>query len=525
MKQSELTSRPNIASKPQSASIKSGWLNLGLLDGLLLISALLAAWLPVDWTRDLKRIKQAPLYAWLGLGYFLVYAFAVWWAFRRASKETAYRNKWLALAGLVLLPNLLNIWLRSTAQLPDGSLLFGRDADIGLFYKYAQDFAQGHFPTNFQGQYMEYPQFALFIFWFGYLLCGGQQAAFYWVFPVLLTVFQLGAAFALYGIGRKIGQARAAFLLAAFVAGCPALFSFSYTRFDVVPAAFLLASVYFFLPAASPESEKTLTENPAYRKTLLKIALSGIMLTAGGLIKWLPAIITPWLVAAYVQARRWRQLFVFGGISLILTLLTVVPFYLWNAEAFWYPYKFQGSRKLIGESFWFLLQRDFFDPEHLTPEKPWGEPSKVILGNNKLLVAQLGLTLLVLALSFWRLWWVRRKAAVDWSGWAAAGLIGVAVFTFANRIFSPQYLILLSWVWVAALLLRSAGRFSLIATFALVSIVAAANFQVYLLGVYPEEWVRDSWIMFGAGWLLTGWLLWRTLKRGIYEPSDQARKK
>ncbi len=507
MRQSELTAPRKTDPDSTPKRITLGWLNLSLLDGLLLAVALLAAYLPIGWTRDLKRIKQAPLYSWLSLGYFVVYAVAVWWAFRsvkavnegKSAIEQRYHHKWLALAGLVVIPNLFNIWLRATSTLPDGSLLFGQDLDTILFFKYGSDFAHGLNPTNPLGQYMEYPQFALLLFWVGYLL-GDTQQNFNFAFPSFLTIFQLIAAFALYGSGRKLGQARAGFLVAAFVAGCPALFGFSYTRFDVAPVALLLAAVYFYLPSKNGSTT---------RNTIA----SGLITMAGGLTKWLPVIIAPWLVAGYVQARRWRQLMLFGAVSLGLALVTVVPFYLWNAEAFWYPYKFQGSRKMIGESFWFLIQQAFLDPEHGNPEKPWGEPAKILLGNNKLLAAQLALTLLVLALSFWRLWWVRRKiAAVDFAGWAASGLIGVAVFTLANRVFSPQYLILLAWVWAAACVLRPVGRFGLIAFFALISIATAANFQVYLLGVYPEEWIRDSWLMFGASWILCGGLLFRSFK-------------
>lgn len=498
MKQTEFI--PPVTSEAGVKPLRRSWLNLSLLDGVLLVAALVAAYLPVDWTRDLKRIKQAPLYAWAGLGYFVVYALAVWWAFQPSSVEARYRHKWLALVGLTLLPNLFNVWLRANSHLPDGILLFGQDADMTLFFKYGSDLSQGLVPASPGGQYAEYPQFALLLFWLGYLVSGGQQNGFNFAFPALLTLFQLGAALALYATGRKLGQARAGFLLAAFVAGCPALFSFSATRFDVAPAALLVAAVYFYLP--TPKEN----DNPK------NAIASGLFTAAGGLMKWLPGVIAPWLVAGYVQARRWRQLAIFAGSAAGLALVTLVPFYLWNSAALWYPYQFQGGRKLIGESFWFLIQRDLLDLEHVTPEKPWGEPAKIILGNNKLLAAQLGLTLLVLALSVWGLWWRRRKAtSTDWEGWAAAGLVGVAVFTLANRIFSPQYLILLAWAWALALLLRPIGRWSLIAAFALISIAASANFQVYLLGVYPEEWVRDSWIMFAAGWLLCGWIIWRII--------------
>ena len=469
------------------------WLNFSPLDGILLATALIAAYLPLDWTRDLKRIKQAPLYSWLGLGYFLVYALAVLWAFRPASQEIRYRHKWLALIGLVLIPNLFNIWLRTSAKLANGSLLFGQDADMGLFFKYGQDLVQGLNPTNTAGQYAEYPQFALLLFGLSYWLSGNQLASFNFVLPALISLFQLVAALAVYGCGRKLGRARAGFLVAAFVVGCPALFGFNATRFDAAPAALLVLAVYFYLPS------------PGKTPDAKEPGGAGLAVAAGGLIKWLPFVIAPWLVMGYLQARRWRQLLIFGLASLSLSLITLMPFYLWNSEAFWYPYKFQGSRKLIGESFWFLVQRDFLDPAHTTPEKPWGEPALILLGNNKLLALQLGLTFLIFALTFLR--FTKKSRQPSPTALLTGGLVGVAVFTLANRVFSPQYLVLLAWAWAMALVLGSPGRFKLLAGLALISIAAAANFQVYLLGVYPEEWVRDSWIMFGSAWLLCGGLL------------------
>jgi 4-amino-4-deoxy-L-arabinose transferase-like glycosyltransferase len=237
---------------------------------------------------------------------------------------------------------------------------------------------------------------------------------------------------------------------------------------------------------------------------------SGLATAAGFLTKWLPAVIAPWFVAAYLQARRWRELAIFAASGIVLTLIVMLPFYLANSEAFWYPYKFQGGRKLIGESFWFLVQYHFFDPSHSIPEKPWGEPASVILGNNKLLVAQLGLVAAVFGLSLWRLWNSKRDSHL-YAQWAAAGLVAVAVFTLGNRIFSPQYLVLLVWVWAMALLLRPVSRVGLISAFGLMIVTAGANFLVFLLGVWPEEWVKYSLILFTAGWGLSGWLLFRAI--------------
>jgi hypothetical protein len=48
--------------------------------------------------------------------------------------------------------------------------------------------------------------------------------------------------------------------------------------------------------------------------------------------------------------------------------------------------------------------------------------------------------------------------------------------------------------------------------FAAIFIISSgANFLVFLLGVWPEEWLKYSIIMFISGWGLSSWLLGRCL--------------
>lgn len=480
------------------------------LVAILLAAGLLVAWLPVGWTRDLKRPAQAPNYAWASFLYTLLFGGVAWWLWRSREAEERFRRRWLALALLVFVPSLLNIWLRYSAPLTasDPRPLFGRDADIGLFFRYGQFLTQGQWPLNFEGQYAEYPQLSFPFFWLGTVLSGSNLDTFYWAFPLLITFCQFGAAAALYGLGLKLGRARAAFLLAAWVAGCPALLIFGYTRFDVAPAAILLAGIYLAIPG-DLKGEKGLA---VARRYPVWAGLSGFALALGALVKWLPAVVWPWLAAGYWRTRNRPALRNFALVTVVSGLVLTLPFLAINSTALLYPYRFQGSRRLIGESIWFLVQHTFLDPTQSVPDKPWGEPAKIVLGNNWLTLAQVGLTGVVFVLALWRLWRVR-EARPAMTRWAAAGLIGVAVFTLANRIFSPQYLVLLVWVWAAALILRPVGWKGLLVTLGLMGLAAGANFEVYLLGAYPDIWVRDSAILFAAAFILSGWLLWRALSR------------
>jgi len=472
---------------------------------VLLLTGMLTVCVPGWLTADLKRSQQPNWYLGLGLVFFLICAGVVWLAWR--TDENCYRSRWrwLTLAGLVVLPNLGNIWLRTTWIAPGNAVpgsLFGRDGDVQLFYSYGHQFAAGFWPKNFQGQYMEYPQFALFLFLGGAILAGSLDT-FVWLFPSLILLFELGAAFALFGIGLKQNQPRAAYIFAVLLATCPFLYGFGYTRFDIAPTALLLAGIYFFLPAPkTPRSDAA-----KLKRVLVRTELSSGGIVAGVLAKWLPAIAWPWLAMVYVRKRLWLQLGVFVEVAVGLTAITLLPFYLWNSTAFWYPYQYQGSRHLIGESFWFLVQNFFLDPAHAVPDKPWAEPTHIFLGNNTLLAAQIALTLLLFGLSGWRLGRVRDDS--EWARWAGAGLVGVAVFTLANRVFSPQYIVLLVWVWAAALLLRPLGwKKTLVGSAALIG-ASGANFLTFLLGAYPDGWVTASTMFFLIGFLLSGWLFYR----------------
>ena len=500
---------PAVSKFIPGAWFKKNWPDY-LLVAILLAAGLVVAWLPVGWTRDLKRPAQAPNYAWASFLYTLLFGGAAWWLWRSRDAEERFRQRWLALALLVFLPNLFNIWLRYASPLTatDPRPLFGRDSDVNLYLHYGISLTQGQWPLNPLGQYIQYPQRSFPFFWLGAVLSGSNPETFYWVFPVLMTFCQFGAAAALYGLGLKLGRARAAFLLAAWVAGCPAMLIFGYTRFDAAPAAILLAGIYLAIPGDF-KGEKGLA---AARRFSLWAGLSGFLLAVGALVKWLPAVVWPWLAAGCWRPRNWVALRNFAVVTVVSGLVLTLPFFAINSTALLYPYKFQGSRRLIGESVWFLVQHTFLDPTKSIPDKPWGDPPKIVLGNNWLTLMQVGLTGLVFVLALWRLWQVR-EARPAMTRWAAAGLIGLTVFTLANRIFSPQYLVLLCWAWAAALILRPVGWKGLLVTLGLMALAAGANFEVYLLGAYPDTWVRDSAILFAAAFILSGWLLWRALSR------------
>jgi hypothetical protein len=359
------------------------------------------------------------------------------------------------------------------------------------------------FSPSYNGKPMEYPQVALLMFWIGERLAAGELTNFFWIFPAWLLVWQVVAAVAVYGIGLKIGRSQAGFLMAAFAANCPFLFQYNYTRFDMAPTAMLLAAVYLFIPGRGKEGYRLLRRNNPLA--------AGLAIGMGFLTKWLPAVIAPFVAGAYLQSKRWRELVIMGGVAGGLSLFIMLPFYLADPVAFWYPYQFQSNRKLSGEGMWFLVQYHWLDPQKILPSRPWSEPELILLSNGLLTVIQVGLVAGVLGLAAWRLWRVRSHFVLLCDRWAAAGLIGVVVFTLANRVYSPQFMVLLAWALGAVLVLSPIGWRGNIFFCSLITLAGVADFLVFHLGAFEQEWLRYSLIFFVASWVLTGWLLWKAL--------------
>ncbi|MEI6047002.1 MAG: hypothetical protein WCS37_21855, partial [Chloroflexota bacterium] len=433
--------------------------------------------------------------------------------------EVSYRRRWLELTALVLLPNLFNIWLRDTSELKPGQSLFGRDADIGLYFDYGHAFAQG-FSPSYNGNPMEYPQFALLLFWIGERLAEGKLDNYYWAFPTWMLVWQVVAATSVYGIGLKVRRPQAGFLMAAFAANAPFLFQYNYTRFDMAPTALLLAAVYLFIPGRGKEGFRL----PRRYNSLA----AGLAIGMGFLTKWLPAVVTPFLAGAYIQSKKWRELVIMGALTGGLAVIIMLPFYLADPVAFWYPYKFQGSRKLVGESMWFLVQYHWLDPQKILPNRPWSESPVILLSNELLTAIQLGLVGGVFGLAAWRFWQIRRQFTLLCDCWAAAGLIGVVVFTLANRVYSPQFMVLLTWALGAVFVLSPVGWRGNLFFCGLMCFAGVTNYLVFHLGAFEEEWLRFSLLFFTSIWLLTGWLFWKTLtqnftqrSRGNIAPGDK----
>lgn len=508
------TSKSVTTVKFKTRAIAVDWLVVGLF-ALEIISVVL----PLILMRHLL-IEQQP-YWYFGWG--LIYAIGFGLASRHLLKqsEKAYQQRWLALIVLIVLPQILNVWVRfieitSTTNLRP---LFGRDFDVSLYLTYGHQFNNGQVP-NFFGTYMEYPQGALFIFALAEKLAGGQIGqTFFWVFPLVMIAFQLMGAASVYGIGLKLGRARIAFLLAIFSSGAIFLLQYYDTRFDMAPTAMLLAAIYFFIPSKNHEN---------FVKLIFSNGLAaGLLIGWGFTTKWLPAVAAVFLFLGLLQAKKWRIAAWFTIAASVFSLVVLLPFFFWNSAAFWYPVVWQSTRKMTGESFWYTVQYYFLDhhKRKAWPLHPYDPAPYNVLGDQTLVLIQLAMLLILIilaALRFWNLgkwvsltkiWTAKDKFTMSYfEGWAAMGLLGVVVFTLANRVFSVQFMILILWCFAAILVLRPVGWKSLTFFFVLVTVAGNANFLVFALMDYPKEWLYYTGIFFVVIWLVVLALVVRTVK-------------
>jgi hypothetical protein len=73
-------------------------------------------------------------------------------------------------------------------------------------------------------------------------------------------------------------------------------------------------------------------------------------------------------------------------------------------------------------------------------------------------------------------------------------------------------MVLIVWAWCGALLVSKTNWRNFGLAVAIITVSAGANFLVFLLGAFPDQWINYSLGLFGSAWFLSGWLLVRILK-------------
>jgi hypothetical protein len=362
----------------------------------------------------------------------------------------------------------LHLWLDVTS------------VDSSVLYRiWGNSLLHGHYPDA------QYPPGAVLLFALDALLGGGPTRTSH---AFLMIPFQLVTVAAVWALRTRWSR-----WLAALVALWP-LDAFSWEfRFDLVPAALLALGLLFALRE--------------------RWALSGALLGLGAAVKWTPALATAALVVWLVAGRRWvparAHVLAFGLVFAALQL----PFLVWSPTHALYSYRYFNGQGVTGESIWYLVLAPLGHAS--VPLREFWLPATVPGWANSMTEVVQGCVLLALGIAAWR---ARASAR---AGVAIAAMAPV-LFLFANRVFSPQYLVLIlpAWAIAGALVLRNQIEQLVFG----VAIMAAttANALVYPYTLFQAGlWRLASAAMFLIGIATSIWILVRAVQlAGAGEPAN-----
>jgi Glycosyltransferase family 87 len=325
----------------------------------------------------------------------------------------------------------------------------------------------GYYPRS------EYPPGAVLLFALEALVGGGTTRV---SNALLMVPFGLALVAAVWLLRTPFSA-----WLAAFAALWPMNAFFWEFKYDLVPAALLALGLLL-----------------AYRRSW---GWSGIILGLGALVKWTPALaavaLVAWLLTRREVANAVRHA---AGVAAAI-LVPLVPLLLWDADAVLAFWDRQSGRPITAESVWYLPLHALGLAEvhgHISfgaGAPDWARPVAV--------VAQA-------ALVFAAVVFAARAGSIG--GAVTAAACTPALFLLSNRIFSPQFAVVLVAAWTVAASLVVRSRREQLGVGALMAVATTANAFVYpyALPHYEWTWQLASATLFACGLALTLWLLVRT---------------
>jgi glycosyl transferase family 87 len=267
--------------------------------------------------------------------------------------------------------------------------------------------------------------------------------------------------------------------LAAVVALWPANAFYWQYKFDLAPAALLAVGLLL-----------------AWRG---RWVLSGVALGAGTLVKWTPLLAALALVAWLVGSRRPRLALSHAVAFAVTVALVYVPAVLASDDVL-AAYERQSGRAITPESVWYLLLRPFglaHVRTHISfsaGAPGWADALATVL--------QIAAVLAIVGAA---------ALARTPRGAIALAALAPAAFLLTNRIFSPQFMLVLfaAWAFAGSLLVRTARE--QLAVGVAMCATALGNEFVYPFALprYDVTWVLCSSVLFAVGLGLTGWLVLR----------------
>ena len=343
-----------------------------------------------------------------------------------------------------------------------------RDSDL-VFRWQGNALLRGDYPRS------EYPAGAVGLFAIEAWLGGGETRT---VHALLMVPFHL-----LVVASAWLTRTQHAAWLATVVGLWPLNAFYWQYKFDLVPAALLAAGAVL-----------------AHRG---RWAAAGVAFGLGAAVKWTPALAVVVLAAWLLSQRRVRDAVVHAAAAVGAVAAVYAPFVVSSPDAVAAAYERQGQRAITPESLWYLVLRPFDLARvrtHISFSAGAPEWANVAAG----VVQVLAVALLVFVA--WRV--KTRSVAV-----ALAALAPVA-FLLTNRIFSPQFVIVVfaGFAVAAALLVRTRREQLLVGAGLCLAGFANAFVYPFALPWYDVLWPVCSAVLFAIGVALLGVLTARALR-------------
>jgi hypothetical protein len=325
----------------------------------------------------------------------------------------------------------------------------------------------GHYPRS------EYPPGAVGIFALEAWVSGGTTRT---ANALLMVPFQLLTVAAIWRLRTNWSA-----WFATLVALWPLNGFFWEFRFDLVPTAALAVGLAL-----------------AWRERWLA---AGAVLGLGAAVKWTPALSALVFVLWLAASGRRRLAGIHAAAFALAFLIVNLPFVAWQPSEVLAAYGRQGGRGITGESAPYLILRLF---GHAHPAYYFWDAAKVPSWADGVAVAvQLLLTAALLV------------AAVlvrgEHTGAVVLAALAPTLFLLTNRVFSPQFFVLLLASWAVAGALICASRRQQLAVGIVALAASLANTLLFptLAAPVPQfrDWTLYSLAVFITGFAVTVWLV------------------
>jgi uncharacterized membrane protein len=339
-----------------------------------------------------------------------------------------------------------------------------------LYRRWGNELLHGHYPNA------QYPPAAVLLFALDALLGGGPTRVSH---AFVMIPFQLVTVAAVWAL-----RTRWSAWFAALAALWP-LNAFSWEfRFDLFPTACLALGLLLALRE--------------------RWVLSGALLGLGAAAKWTPALAVAALGLWLLSGRRWRPGLAHVVTAALVFVLLHLPFLVWSPGETLYSYRYFNSQGTTGESIWYLVLAPLGRAS--VPLDAFWLPAHVPGWTTAATTLVQGAVLLAIGFAAWR---ARASAR---SGVAIAAMAPVC-FLLLNRVFSPQYLVLMlvAWAIAGALLVHSRAE-QLVLGLAVMA-ATTANTLVYPHTLFAHGlWRLASAATFLVGLVTTGAILVRAMR-------------